>query len=115
MSDSSLDLLRGTLDLVILKTLSWGPLHGLGVVRWIEEATCQQLQVEEGALYPALHRLERKGWLEAEWGFTERGRKAKYYQLTTMGRRQLAIELRTWSRYTKAIGMVIAAEGGVRR
>jgi len=110
MPDATLDLVRGTLDLVILKTLSWGPLHGVGVVQWIERVTHEQLQVEEGALYPALHRLERKGWLEAEWGFTERGRKAKYYQLTPAGRRQLAAELRTWSRYTRAIGQVIAAE-----
>ncbi len=115
MPDPSLELLRGTLDLVILKTLSWGPLHGVGVVQWIEEVTHQRLQVEEGALYPALHRLERKGWLEADWGFTERGRKAKYYQLTPSGRRQLVAELRTWARYTEAIGMVIAAEAGAAR
>ncbi|MDZ4674551.1 MAG: PadR family transcriptional regulator [Gemmatimonadota bacterium] len=115
MPESSLELLRGTLDLVILKTLSWGPLHGVGVVQWIEAVTHQQLQVEEGALYPALHRLERKGWLEAEWGFTDRGRKAKYYQLTATGRKQLSAELRTWSRYTTAIGRVIAAEGGAAR
>lgn len=115
MPDSSLELVRGTLDLVILKALSWGPLHGVGVVRWVEDVTHQQLQVEEGALYPALHRLERKGWLEAEWGFTDRGRKAKYYQLTTAGRRRLTAELRTWDRYTRAIGQVIAAEGGTAR
>ncbi len=115
MPDSSLELVRGTLDLVILKALSWGPLHGVGVVRWVEDVTHQQLQVEEGALYPALHRLERKGWLEAEWGFTDRGRKAKYYQLTTAGRRRLADELRTWDRYTRAMGLVIAAEGGTAR
>jgi transcriptional regulator len=113
MPERSLELLRGTLDLVILKTLSWGPLHGVGVVQWIEAVTHQQLQVEEGALYPALHRLERKGWLEAEWGFTDRGRKAKYYQLTAAGRRQLTLEVRTWTRYTDAIGLVIAAEPGV--
>jgi len=106
-----LDLIRGTLDLVILRTLSWGPLHGLGVVRWIETVTHERLQVEEGALYPALHRLERKGWLAAEWGYTEQGRRAKYYQLTEAGRAQLTRELSTWARYTEAIGMVIAAEG----
>jgi transcriptional regulator len=115
MRDASLELVRGTLDLVLLKTLSWGPLHGVGVVQWVEQVTHQHLQVEEGALYPALHRLERKGWLEAEWGYTERGRKAKYYQLTASGRRQLAEELRTWSRYTRAIGQVIAAEGAGAR
>jgi PadR family transcriptional regulator PadR len=71
-----LDLLRGTLDLLVLKTLSWGPMHGLAVLRWIERATRDELQIEEGALYPALHRMEDKGWLEAEWGYTERGRKA---------------------------------------
>lgn len=110
MAPSDLELLRGTLDLILLKTLSWGPLHGLAVVRWIEQTTRQRLQIEEGALYPALHRMEQRGWLEAEWGYTERGRRAKYYQLTGLGRRQLALELRKWSRYSEAMGMVIAAE-----
>ncbi len=115
MPDSGLELVRGTLDLVILKALSWGPRPGVGVVRRVEDGTHQQRQVEEGARYPALHRLERRGWLEAEWGFTDRGRKAKYYQLTEAGRRRLAAELRTWDRYTRAIGQVIAAEGGTAR
>ena len=110
MAPSDLELLRGTLDLILLKTLSWGPLHGLAVVRWIEQTTRQRLQVEEGALYPALHRMEQRGWLEAEWGYTDQGRRAKYYQLTALGRRQLALELRKWSRYSEAMGMVIAAE-----
>ena len=106
-----LDLLRGTLDLLLLKTLSWGPMHGLGVVRWIETVTHQKLQIEEGALYPALHRMEQKGWLEAEWGYTENNRKAKFYRLTPLGRRQLAAELSKWSRYTEAVGLVLTAEG----
>jgi transcriptional regulator len=110
MAPSDLELLRGTLDLILLKTLSWGPLHGLAVVRWIEQTTRQRLQIEEGALYPALHRMEQRGWLEAEWGYTDQGRRAKYYQLTAPGRRQLALELRKWSRYSEAMGMVIAAE-----
>lgn len=104
-----LDLVRGTFDLIILKTLSWGPMHGLGVLRWIEEVTEQRLQIEEGALYPALHRLEQRGWLEAEWGYTGNNRKAKYYRLTALGRRQLTAELSKWARYTEAVGMIVAA------
>lgn len=103
MPASELDLVRGTLDLLILKTLSWGSMHGLAVVRWIEDTTHAQLQIEEGALYPALHRMEEKGWLDAEWGYTERNRKAKFYRLTAPGRKQLADELTRWSRYTSVV------------
>ena len=106
-----LELIRGTLDLLVLKTLSWGPMHGLAILRWLEDTTRRRLTIEEGALYPALHRMEQKGWLEGEWGTTEQNRKAKFYRLTTAGRRQLAAELSKWSRYTEAVGMVIAAEG----
>jgi len=106
-----LDLLRGTLDLLVLKTLSWGPMHGLAVLRWIERATRDELQIEEGALYPALHRMEDKGWLEAEWGYTERGRKAKFYRLSMIGRKQLAAELSRWSRYSNVVELVLAARG----
>jgi transcriptional regulator len=112
MPDSDLELVRGTLDLLILKTLSWGEMHGLAVLRWIESTTHQKLQVEEGALYPALHRMEQKGWLDATWGLTDRNRRAKFYRLTAHGRRQLATELSKWSRYTEAVGMVLAADGG---
>jgi transcriptional regulator len=111
MPATELDLLRGTLDLLLLKTLSWGPRHGLGVIRWIEEVTRQRLLIEEGALYPALHRLEARGWLEAEWGYTEKGRRARYYQLTPAGRRQLAAEMSKWSRYSEAVRLVLTAEG----
>jgi len=110
MPASDLDLVRGTLDLMVLKALSWGPMHGLATLRWIEQATQQRLQIEEGALYPALHRMEQRGWLEAEWGYTDRNRKAKFYRLTPSGRRQLVAELSRWSRYTEAVGLVIAAE-----
>jgi transcriptional regulator len=105
---ADLDLIRGTFDLIVLKTLSWGPMHGLGVLRWIEEVTQRRLQIEEGALYPALHRLEQRGWLDAEWGYTEKNRKAKYYKLTPLGRRQLTAELSKWNRYTEAVGMIVA-------
>jgi PadR family transcriptional regulator, regulatory protein PadR len=105
-----LDLLRGTLDLLILKSLSWGPMHGLAVLRWIEQNSRDALQIEEGALYPALHRLEQKKWLDAEWGYTEKNRQAKFYRLTPLGRRQLQSELSKWSRYTEAVGHVLAAE-----
>ncbi|HEX7121999.1 MAG TPA: PadR family transcriptional regulator [Gemmatimonadaceae bacterium] len=115
MSRTDLDLIRGTFDLIILKTLSWGSMHGLGVLRWIEETTQNRLQIEEGALYPALHRLEQRGWLDSEWGYTENNRKAKYYRLTPQGRRQLAAEVSRWSRYTEAVGMILGARGAASR
>jgi PadR family transcriptional regulator PadR len=108
---TDLELVRGTFDLILLKTLSWGPMHGLGVLRWIEHTTGQRLQVEEGAVYPALHRLEQKKWLAAEWGYSENNRRAKYYRLTALGRRQLATEVSRWTRYTEAVGMILAADG----
>ena len=111
MPTSELDLVRGTLDLMVLKALSWGPMHGLATLRWIERATNDRLQIEEGALYPALHRMEQRGWLSAEWGYTEANRKAKYYRLTTTGRKQLVTELSRWSRYTEAVSLLLAAEG----
>lgn len=110
MPTSEIDLVRGTLDLLILKTLSWGPMHGLAVLRWIEQTTNDQLQIEEGALYPALHRMEEKGWLDAEWGYTEKNRKAKFYRLSTRGRKQLASELARWARYADVVGLVLTAQ-----
>ena len=104
-----LDLLRGTLDLFILKTLTWGPMHGLAIVRWIERVSESRLQVEEGALYPALHRMEQKGWLEAEWGLTDQNRRAKFYRLTRRGRVQLAGQTSTWERYVRAASLILAA------
>jgi PadR family transcriptional regulator PadR len=110
-STEDLDLLRGTLDLLILRALGWGPMHGLAVLRWIEDVSRQQLQIEEGALYPALHRMEQRKWLGADWGYTDRNRKAKFYRLTPLGRRQLAAEVTKWSRYTEAVGYVLSASG----
>jgi PadR family transcriptional regulator, regulatory protein PadR len=107
--DADLGLLRGTLDLFVLKTLSWGPMHGLAVLQWIERTTGRRLQIEEGALYPALHRMENRGWLEAEWGHTEAGRRAKFYRLTPAGRRQLTTQLTKWQRYNEAASMLLDA------
>ena len=107
-----MDLLQGTLDVLILKALSWGPLHGYAVVRWIERTTEDVLRIEEGALYPALHRMERRGWIEAEWGMSEKNRKAKFYRLTDQGRRALNAESETWQRYAMAGGKVLHAAQG---
>jgi PadR family transcriptional regulator, regulatory protein PadR len=97
------DLLQGTLDLLILKSLARGPMHGYGVAEWIHESSQDVLRVEEGALYPALHRLELRGLLSAEWGASENNRRAKYYALTAAGRKQLARETEYWGRMSGAI------------
>jgi transcriptional regulator len=109
MLDPEGGLLRGTLDLLILKSLSWGPRHGYAVAVWTHTPTDVTLLVEEGPLYTALHRLERKGWLDAEWGLSEKNRKAKYYQLSRAGRQQLRAEISSWERYAGAVGKAIAA------
>ncbi len=103
------DLYVGTLDVLILKALSWGPMHGYAVGRWIRHTTDQALTVQEGALYPALHRLQRKGWLEQEWGLTDTGREAKYYRLTPAGRRQLRSEIARWQSYARAVSAALDA------
>jgi PadR family transcriptional regulator, regulatory protein PadR len=102
-------LLRGTLDILILKALSWGPRHGYAIAEWIHAVTDEELLVEEGPLYTALHRLERKRWLEAEWGYSDNNRKAKFYQLTRAGRQQLRSEASSWDRYVRAIAKALAA------
>lgn len=109
---SDLDLMRGTLDVLVLKTLTGGALHGYGVARWIKAASDEALLVEEGALYPALHRLERRGWIEAEWGLSDNNRKAKFYRLTTAGRQALAAETSSWDRYVDAVAKVLASQPG---
>jgi PadR family transcriptional regulator, regulatory protein PadR len=103
----SIDFLKGTLDLMILKTLSWGPAHGYGIARWIEECTSDTLAVEEGSLYPALHRLEERGLIVAEWGVTELNRKAKFYRLSTAGKKQLRQSQAYWARFAGAVGKVL--------
>ena len=107
----SLDLLKGTLDILILKTLSWGSRHGYGISKAIREATDDDFQVEEGALYPALRRLEKKGLLEAHWDVTETGREARFYRLTPAGESRLEAELARWGRYVEAMSRVLYAEG----
>jgi len=103
----NLDLMQGTLDLLILRTLSWGPRHGYAIATWIKERTDAVLLVEEGALYPALHRLEKRGWLQSDWGLSENNRKAKYYRLTPKGRAQLRSETTLWEGYVSAVGKVL--------
>lgn len=102
-------LLHGALDALILKTLAWGPRHGYAIARYLEEATDKAVLVEEGSLYPALYRMERRGWLEAEWGTSELGRRAKLYRLTAAGREQLAHETATWRRFSVAVSKVLMA------
>jgi PadR family transcriptional regulator PadR len=112
MTKSSLDVVRGTLDVLILRALSWGPQHGYAVSQWIREQTDEQLLVEEGALYPALYRMETKGWIASEWGTSENNRRAKYYKLTPQGRRHLKQEMATWERYTLAVSRILSATAG---
>jgi len=107
-----LHLLRGTLDALVLKSLAAGPLHGYGIADWVREVTGGVLQIEDGALYTALHRMEQRGWLRSEWGISDRGRRAKFYALTAQGRRRLDAEQRDWRRYVEAVGKVFAAERG---
>jgi transcriptional regulator len=102
-----IDMLHGTLDVLVLKTLSWEPMHGYGISRWIEERTRGVLEIEDAALYKSLHRLERGGSIEAEWGVSENNRKAKFYRLTTRGRQQLRAESNTWRQYAEAIFSVL--------
>ena len=108
MNDDSLDLLKGTLDVLVLKALTWGPRHGYAVARWIEDATRGTLQIEEGALYHALHRLEKKRWVASDWGVSETNRRAKYYTLTAAGRQQYAAQTATWARYAEAVSSALA-------
>jgi transcriptional regulator len=101
------DLLPGTLDLLILRTLQSQPLHGWAIAERIQQISQDVLQVNQGSLYPALHRLEHQGWIEAEWRVSELGRRARYYTLTAAGRRQLAVETREWDRMAEAIARVL--------
>lgn len=107
MGQSSLDLLRGTLDLLVLRTLITGPRHGYAIADEILRNSGDELLVEEGALYPALHRLSARGWVESEWGVSENNRKARYYALTPAGRRQLRTQTAEWDRYVAAVSRVL--------
>jgi len=113
MSDAHADLLRSSLDLLILKAISWGPRHGYGVAEWIEQATDDALSIEEGTLYPALHRLERKGWVKTEWGISDNNRRAKFYRLTPTGRAQFRAQAPAWHRYSEAIALALRATSSV--
>ena len=106
---ADLGLLQGTLDVMILKALSWGPMHGFGVAKWIRSTTDDVLQIDDGALYPALHRMEHRGLIEADWDLTENKRRAKYYRLTSKGRQQLRARTSSWDRYSAAVSKVIHA------
>jgi PadR family transcriptional regulator, regulatory protein PadR len=103
------DLFTGSLDLIILKSLSWGPMHGYAIGQWIRTSTREGLTVKEGALYPALHRLQAKGFLDEEWGQTETNREAKFYRLTPAGRKQLASEMARWRDYSRVMTAALAA------
>ena len=101
------DALQGTLDLLVLRTLQHGPQHGYGIVTHLQSVTDAALRVEEGSLYPALHRMEQQGWLKSEWGVTEKNREARFYSLTAQGRKQLALEEDSWARFTEGVGRVL--------
>ena len=107
MPSRSIDLPQGTLDLLILRTLSLGPLHGRGVSERIQQISSDVLRVQQGSLYPALHRLERRGWIKAHWGASENNRKAKFYELTKAGRRELEIEQDAWQKLTAAVTQIL--------
>ena len=103
-------LLQGTVELLVLKTLSWGPMHGYGIASWIESATDDVLRVEEGSLYPALYRMSRKGWIKARWGISENNRRAKYYHLTAEGRRQFQEQFTGWQRLAAAVSQAVTSK-----
>ena len=109
MASEKSDLLQGTLDVLILKTLSPGTMHGWGIAQRIQQLSEDVLAVNQGSLYPALHRLEEQGWISAQWGASENNRRARFYTLTRSGRRQLADETQSWERFAAAVGRVLAA------
>ncbi len=108
MADDALPLLKGTLDLLVLKTLTWGPMHGFGISSWLDEQSSGTVGVDDSALYQALHRLEGRGYIAAEWGVTENNRRARFYTLTTAGRRHLKAETESWLRYTTTVTSILA-------
>ena len=109
MSKADIDMMHGTLDVLLLKTLSWGPMHGYGINRWLQQLTDDVLNIEDGSIYPALHRMESKGWIDSEWGLSDNNRRAKYYYLTSAGTKQLRAESAAWSLFSRAVSKVLAA------
>ena len=110
MADRDIDLIQGTLNVLILKTLSWRPMNGYAIAQWVRETTQGEIEMEEGALYPALHRMEHRKWVTAEWGLSENNRRAKFYRLTPLGRRVLQERARGWNRLVVAMGRVLHAQ-----
>ena len=106
-ASGTVELLQGTLDVLILKAVSWGPAHGYGIARWLQQVTDDALRIEEGSLYPALHRLEKRGCVEARWGLSENNRRARFYRITTRGRQQLRHEASSWSAFASAVAKVL--------
>jgi len=109
MAATTIDLLQGTLDVLVLKALSWGPRHGHAVARLIHHSTEGTLDILDGSLYAALHRMEERGWVDAEWGTSDKGKRAKFYRLTSTGRQQLRSEAATWQRYAGAVTKMLSA------
>ncbi len=109
MAGPTTPLLQGTLDVIVLKTLSWKPMHGYAIARWVQDVTNDALRIEEGSLYPALYRMEDRGWVTAEWGLSENNRRAKYYRLTAAGRRQLTTQSHNMSAFAAALGKIMSA------
>lgn len=109
MSNEELQVLRGTLDVLVLKALEFGPQHGYAVAAWIRQTTAGRLEIEDGALYSALHRMEKRGWLASRWGQSDNNRRAKYYRLTRKGRRQLSSSSESWASYAAAVFSVLDA------
>jgi PadR family transcriptional regulator PadR len=107
--DKESGLLQGTVELLVLKTLGWGPMHGYGIASWIESVTEDALRVEEGSLYPALYRMAKKRWITAEWGLSDNNRRAKYYRLTAEGRRQLREQTSGWYRFASAVNRALGS------
>jgi PadR family transcriptional regulator, regulatory protein PadR len=107
MAQPSNELLHGTLETLILKTVAEGPRHGYAIARWLEEATEETLQIEDGSLYPALYRMEHRGWIAAEWGTSELGRKAKFYKITPAGRKRLTASTDEWAKFARAVSKVL--------
>jgi transcriptional regulator len=109
MPRQEVDVLQGTLDMLVLKALTWDRMHGYSILAWLRQRTDGELRIEDAALYPALHRLEARGLIDAEWGLSENNRKAKFYRLTTAGRRALRSEAESWTRYVSVVGKVLSA------